>query len=67
MAQVFKTGDIVSLKSDSPDMTVQGYESIITPTGDVQESETSVMVSWFDSTGKLQHAKFHQDSLIIDE
>lgn len=51
-----KIGDVVKLKSGSPDMTVGQINIVGAP--------DYVSCSWFDE-GKIQKAKFHKDSLTL--
>lgn len=61
----FKVGDIVTLKSGSPEMTIN---QIISQTGGIMGLPTNeleineIKVSWFDK-GKLEHAKFTEPQL----
>ena len=67
MAQKFKTGDIVQLKSGGPEMTVKEYKRVTKPdlTGAVSDNE--LICEWFDKN-ELKTGYFHQDSLEnIDE
>lgn len=55
----FKTGDIVSLKSGGPDMTVQNYHS-----EDVNDKRLTCM--WFDNS-EMRASTFLEDQLVLDE
>lgn len=68
MEQKFKTGDVVKLKSGSPDMTVLGYRKgvdIIGAFKGKQEPDWDtdiVKCQWFDKS-KLCGGEFKQDLL----
>ena len=58
----FQPGDIVKLKSGSPDMTVEGYEALWA--GDSSIETENVHCAWFD--GKTMHKElFQQNALEI--
>lgn len=69
MAQKFKMGDVVKLKSDSPNMTVAGYIEPIdiraavygTPPQDMGEG-VIVKCRWFDGK-KPKYGEYHEDLL----
>ncbi|MFD1632016.1 YodC family protein [Pseudopedobacter beijingensis] len=67
MAQKFKIGDVVTLKSGGPSMTVDGYESYIESLeGSIRESEIQVLTSWFKDKERI-NGSFHQDTLELDD
>ena len=53
----FKSGDVVMLKTGSPEMTVHGYRD---------NNETQLTCVWFDQNGR-QSASFKEDTLQLDE
>jgi uncharacterized protein YodC (DUF2158 family) len=56
--QAFKIGDVVSLVSGGPAMTVRRVDAA------VADYSSDVHVEWFDSVGHLQDAYFHPDMLL---
>ena len=56
MAESFKVGDIVRLKSGGPSMTVTSFE-------DDTSGGTLVWCDWFDDKQTKQDARFPVDSL----
>lgn len=66
MAQEFKKGDIVNLKSGGPDMTVEGYKAIINLSGPPTEDKSKVKVSWF-TQDKLTRETFDVEALELAE
>lgn len=75
MAQTFKTGDIVRLKSGSPDMTVMNYEPVLSinalksafgarvhPVQEPPEEPFNVVCKWFEKNN-VKKGTFHQDML----
>ena len=63
MEQKFKKGDVIQLKSGSPEMTVEGYKKIQPFDKPAYDSDDQVNVAWFDTKGGLKRATFHQDAL----
>ncbi|ODT31761.1 MAG: hypothetical protein ABS35_03970 [Kaistia sp. SCN 65-12] len=58
MAESFKTGDVVQLKSGGPRMTV----------GDAEASSGSILCHWFNQDGGVwtpQHAGFKREELVL--
>lgn len=67
MAQKFKIGDVVTLKSGGPSMTVDGYEAYLVSLNEpMKESETELNASWFKDKER-KSGKFHQDTLELDD
>jgi uncharacterized protein YodC (DUF2158 family) len=62
MAQIYNIGDVVSLKSGGPDMTIEGYVRHVSLSGPVTYSQTKVTCVWFTGD-KQSRDTFHQDSL----
>lgn len=62
MAQQFKKGDVVRLKSGGPDMTIEHYKMIVGISYS-KESDDIVLCSWFDIKGELQSREFQQEAL----
>ncbi|HLO60933.1 MAG TPA: DUF2158 domain-containing protein [Bacteroidales bacterium] len=52
MSQIFKSGDVVKLKSGGPDMTVENYVT-----------DDKVTCVWFDSKNNYNDGDFQQDLL----
>jgi uncharacterized protein YodC (DUF2158 family) len=67
MAQIFKKGDIVSLKSGGPKMTVETYRWEMVTMTSSKESDHIVTCTWFDNSNKLVSHDFEQDSLRLNE
>lgn len=63
MARKFKKGDVVSLKSGGPEMTVSGYKSYMGINSPAKESDEDVNVVWFNEKNEKQTSTFHQDTL----
>lgn len=64
MTQEVKKGDVVSLKSGGPKMTVEGFQAVVRLDGPSHEDKSKVNVSWFDS-GKLMRNTFDVEVLEI--
>lgn len=62
MAQSFKKGDSVKLKSGGPTMTIEGYKLITPYDEEAYEGDTHVECTWFMNQ-KLERATFHQDAV----
>ena len=60
--QIFDKGDVVVLKSGSPEMTVKGYRSLAGIGSIPNESSTDVVCVWFEGGEKTQNI-YHQDLL----
>ena len=58
MAQKFKTGDVVRLKSGGPNMTVADYDEYGYPT-----SEWKYLCRWFDEKHKHAELTFREEEL----
>lgn len=58
MKYVFESGDIVRLKSGSPDLTVEFV-------GSGPYGSDNVHVSWFDDDNECQDGDFPQGALVI--
>lgn len=56
IAQTFKPGDVVELKSGGPKMTVRSYEP---------QDSAEVTCEWFDKSNDFCTKSFHQDTLRI--
>jgi uncharacterized protein YodC (DUF2158 family) len=66
MAQNFKTGDVVILKSGGPHMTVKKYKSeIIDIMSPSKESDHIIICTWFEKNNKLAKGEFDQNSLML--
>jgi len=63
MADKFKTGDVVQLKSGGPIMTVVGYHVAHFPDGTSQTSDTNVECTWFNEKNERKSSTFHEDTL----
>ena len=60
MAKTFEKGRVVSLKSDGPKMTVEGYK------WDPREGrymEDQIICSWFNDKGELKREMFSAEAL----
>lgn len=55
MADKFKTGDVVRLKSDGPNMTVVKYGSY--------RGERKCLCQWFDDKNKPDQRVFYEEEL----
>lgn len=67
MAQEFKRGDVVYLKSGSDAMTVSGYDTV--PDGlKIKESEDTLTCCWqIKKTKDIVSRSFHQDLLTKED
>ncbi|HXL58520.1 MAG TPA: DUF2158 domain-containing protein [Chitinophagaceae bacterium] len=61
MANKFKAGDIVQLKSGSHGMTIKGHATTHTPEGNIPIAD-KYECSWFDGV-KPQKAVFKEDTI----
>ena len=59
--QVFRPGDLVTLRSGSPVMTIATAE---TEESGIIDGETFVFCVWFNANGEKQDGKFEKKSLI---
>lgn len=66
MAQEFKKGDVVNLKSSGPDMTVEGFKVVIRLDGPSTLDKSRVEVSWFTGD-KLSRETFDVEALELAE
>ena len=53
----FKVGDVVTLKSGGPDMTVS----------QIDDKGRSIVVTWFDNKNKPQHASYPPEVLKLND
>lgn len=64
MAQIYKKGDIVILKSGDPQMTVEKYKLENYDMDTKIESDHIVICTWFDKDYKLKRHEFEQEALM---
>lgn len=64
MGQIFKTGDVVVLKSGGPQMTVEKYKFELVDMYSSRISDHIVWCTWFDNESKLVRHEFEQESLM---
>jgi len=63
MLQIFKKGDIVTLKSGGPQMTVEKYKREMVDLYSMRDSDHVVICTWFDNEYKLVSHEFEQEAL----
>jgi len=57
VAQMFKIGDVVTLKSGSPKMTVTNARN--------RNGVPHVWTSWINKDGKEEHSFYHADAVML--